>query len=330
MSIDHGSMTFAELSTLRPPSTGTIHYLTAIMSTILITGGSGLIGGHLTKLLLKEGYTVRHLSRTVRVNVAVPTFKWDISKGFVDPLALDSVDHIVHLSGAGIADGSWTKERMQVLYSSRVDAAELLRNEVERSGIWPKSFISASGINYYGALTSDHLFTESDPPANDTIGKLTQAWEEAADAWAPHCRVVKLRTSVVLAQEGGALPKLAKPARWGLSAPLGTGTQWMPWVHVEDLAQVYLHAIRHTVLEGAYNIVAPEDVQNQEFMRQLAEVLHKPFFVPHIPAFAIRAILGEMSGLILEGSRASNAKLTATGFEFRHPKLREALSGLLQ
>ncbi|MEO7080836.1 MAG: DUF1731 domain-containing protein, partial [Flavobacteriales bacterium] len=176
----------------------------------------------------------------------------------------------------------------------------------------------------------EHIFTESDPPAEDTVGKLTQAWEEAADAWAPHCRVVKLRTSVVLAQEGGALPKLAKPARWGLSAPLGSGKQWMPWVHIEDLAHAYLHAIRNAEMQGAYNIVAPEDVQNQEFMRELAEVFHKPFFVPNVPGFAIHAVLGELSKLILEGSRASTAKLIASGFVFRHPKLRTALEGLLQ
>ncbi len=300
------------------------------MSTILITGGSGLIGGHLTKLLLKEGYTVRHLSRSPKPDAPVPTFQWDIAKGFIDPRALESVDHIIHLSGAGIADERWTKERMHVLYASRVDAAELLKREVEKTGAWPKSFISASGINYYGASTSEHIFTESDPPANDTIGKLTQAWEEAADAWAPHCRVVKLRTSVVLAQEGGALPKMARPARWGLSAPLGSGKQWMPWVHIEDLAQVYLHAIRNNAMQGAYNIVAPEEVQNRDFMHALAEVFNRPFFVPNVPAFAIRAMLGELSGLILEGSRASNARLVTTGFEFRHPKLREALQGLLQ
>lgn len=300
------------------------------MSTILITGGTGLIGGHLTKLLLKDGHTVRHLSRSADPDAPVPTFKWDIAKGFLDPRALGNVDHIVHLSGAGIADERWTDERMQVLHSSRVDAAALLMREVERTGAWPKTFISASGVNYYGTLTSEHIFTESDPAADDVVGKLAKAWEDAADAWAPHSRVVKLRTAVVLAREGGALPTMAKPARLGLASPLGSGKQWMPWVHIEDLVRAYSHAIQDGGMEGAYNIAAPEHVRNGGFMREVAHALHRPFFLPNVPAIALRAVLGGPSGLVLEGSRVSNAKIVASGFEFRHPVLGVALKELLQ
>lgn len=300
------------------------------MSIILITGGSGLVGGHLTKLLLKEGFAVRHLSRSAKPNAKVPTFEWNIAKGYVDPHALEHVDHIIHLSGAGIADERWTEERMRVLYSSRVDSAALLHREMKKTGAWPKCFISASGINYYGAITSEHVFTESDPSGDDTIGKLTQAWEAAADAWSAQCRVVKLRTSVVLASQGGALPKLARPARWGLSAPLGSGEQWMPWVHIDDLSRAYLHAIHHSDMRGAYNVAAPENVRNRDVMKELAHVFRKPFFVPNVPGFAIRAILGESADLILEGSRASSAELVATGFAFRYPDLRTALSEQLQ
>jgi uncharacterized protein (TIGR01777 family) len=300
------------------------------MPTILITGGSGLIGSQLSKLLLKDGLSVRHLSRSAQPDAAVPTFKWDIAKGIVDPRALEGVDHIVHLSGAGIADERWTKQRMQVLYSSRVETADLLKREVEKTGAWPRTFISASGVNYYGTLTSDHVFTEEEPSANDFPGQLCQAWEDAAAAWTAQCRVVQLRTSVVLAREGGALPKLAAPARWGLASPLGSGTQWMPWIHVEDLARAYLHAIQHAEMHGAYNIAAPEDVRNRDFMREVAHALRRPFFLPNVPAFALRAVLGGPSELVLEGSRVSNAKVVASGFTFRHPELGEALAGLLQ
>lgn len=299
------------------------------MSTILITGGSGLIGGHLTKLLLKEGFAVRHLSRSTRPDAAVPTFKWDIAKGVVDPRALEGVDHIVHLSGAGIADKRWTKARKEVLHASRVDAATLLKHQVEKTGAWPKTFISASGINYYGTLTSDHLFTEEEPAATDFPGQLCQAWEDAADAWHPQCRVVKLRTSVVLAREGGALPKMAAPARWGLASSLGSGKQWMPWVHIQDLARAYLHVVQNTNMHGAYNIAAPEDVRNRDFMREVAHALHRPFFLPNVPAFVLRAVLGGPSKLVLEGSRVSTAKVVASGFEFRHPVLDAALAQLL-
>jgi uncharacterized protein (TIGR01777 family) len=300
------------------------------MDTILITGGSGLIGGHLTRLLLKEGFSVRHLSRSVMAEATTPTFQWDIATGIVDPRALEGVDHIVHLSGAGIADKRWTKKRKKVLYKSRVDAAELLKRELEKTGAWPKSFISASGVNYYGTVTSDQVFTEEESSSNDFLGQLCQAWEDAADAWSPPCRVVKLRTSVVLASEGGALPKIAATARWGLASPLGSGKQWMPWVHFEDLTRAYLHAIQHTDMHGAYNIAAPEDVRNRDFMREVAHALHRPFFLPNVPAFALRAALGGPSELILDGSRVSNEKVLASGFEFRHPELRPVLNDLLQ
>lgn len=299
------------------------------MTTVLITGGSGLVGGHLTELLVAEGFAVRHLSRSAKLDAAVPTFAWDISSGHVDPSALENVDHIIHLSGAGIADKRWTPRRMAELYSSRSGAADVLRTAVETRGNFPKSFISASGINYYGAVTTEHVFIEDDPPANDTIGKLTKAWEDAADSWSPHCRVVKLRTAVVLAREGGALPKLAAPARWGLASPLGSGKQWIPWVHIEDLARIYLHAIRNNEMQGTYNIAAPEHVQNRDFMCEVAQVLHRPFLLPKVPAFALLLLLGGPSELILDGSRVSNSKVLASGFEFRHPQLNAALTGLL-
>ncbi|HRA15791.1 MAG TPA: TIGR01777 family oxidoreductase [Flavobacteriales bacterium] len=300
------------------------------MTTILITGGSGLVGSHLTKLLLGEGFAVRHLSRSAKPDAPVPTFEWNIAKGFIDPRALENVDHIIHLSGVGIADERWTEERMRVLYSSRVDAAALLHREMGMAGAWPKSFISASGINYYGTHTSDQVFNEEDPPANDTLGKLCQSWEGAANDWAAQCRVVTLRTSVVLAREGGALSKLAGPARWGLASPLGHGRQWMPWVHIDDLARAYLHVIRNAEMHGAYNIAAPEDVRNREMMREVAHALHHPYLFPAVPRFVLRAMLGELSSMVLEGSRVSNAKLVASGFELRHPELKEALKGLLQ
>lgn len=300
------------------------------MEKVLITGGSGLVGSHLTALLLKEGFSVRHLSRSAKPGAAVPSFKWGIAKSFVDPRALEDVDHIVHLSGAGIADKRWTKERKKMLYASRVDAAELLKREVEKTGAWPKTFISASGVNYYGTVTSDHVFAEEEASSNDFLGQLCQAWEDAADAWSPHCRVVKLRTSVVLASEGGALPKMAAPARWGLASPLGSGKQWMPWVHIEDLVRAYLHVIRHTDMHGAHNIAAPEDVRNLDFMREVAHALHRPFFLPNVPAFALRAVLGGPGEVILYGSRVSNVKLRASGFEFRHPGLSPVLNALLQ
>lgn len=300
------------------------------MSTVLITGGSGLVGSHLTRLLQENGHTVRHLSRQPRNIAGVQVFRWDVHGRSVDPLALQGVDHIVHLSGAGIVGKPWTAERLQELRDSRADAAGLLFAEAERLGQWPQTFISASGINYYGTATTDHIFTEDDPPADDTLGRLCQAWEQAAFAWGPRVRVAVLRMPAVLAREGGALPKMAGPARWGLAAPFGTGNQWMPWAHVDDVARAYLFLLQHGNLSGAFNLAAPEHADNRTFIRKVAKALHRPCFLPAIPTFLLRAAMGAMSSMILEGSRVNGEKLVRAGFGFRFAKLDEALGDLLQ
>ncbi|MBS1546287.1 MAG: TIGR01777 family oxidoreductase [Bacteroidetes bacterium] len=299
------------------------------METVLITGGSGLIGSHLTKLLVAEGFTVRHLSRNNKPNAPVSTFSWDITKGLIDPRALQGVDHIIHLSGANLAGKRWTRARKQELLASRANAADLLREATAKAGTWPQTFISASGVNYYGTVTADHIFTEEEPAAGDFLGQLCRAWEAAADAWKPHCRVVKLRTPVVLARTGGALEKMAAPARMGLAAPLGSGKQWMPWVHIDDLARAYLHAIQRKDLQGAFNVAAPEQVRNLEFMHVLAKVLKRPFFLPPVPGLLLRMVLDGPGNLILNGSRAATGKLERTGFRYQFPQLKNALADLL-
>lgn len=300
------------------------------MATILITGGSGLIGTRLTQLLLEQGDEVQHLSRSKRTDAPVPVYTWNIERGEVDPQALQGVDHIIHLSGASIAGGRWTAARMRVLYDSRVKAAEVLLAAAERVGRFPDSFISASGINYYGAVTSEHIFSEEDAPAHDAIGKLTQAWEHAADRWASYCRVVKLRTPMVLAREGGAWPTLSATARRGLAAPIGSGKQWITWLHLHDIARAYAHAMAHANMHGAYNVAAPEQVTHRDFTRQMAKALHKPACLPAVPAVFLRLALGRLSDLLLNGSRASNERLLDTGFRFMYPGLGVALRELAQ
>ncbi|HEY0976098.1 MAG TPA: TIGR01777 family oxidoreductase [Flavobacteriales bacterium] len=300
------------------------------MATILISGGSGLIGQRLTAALLRNGHTVRWLSRKPGGRNGVQAFAWDIHRRELDEAALKGVDHIVHLSGSGIADGRWTDQCLRELYASRVDAADLIRTTADRIGAAPASFISASGIGAYGTVTTDHIFRETDPPANDTIGKLVQAWEAAADRWSPQARVVKLRTPMVLAKEGGALPRLAAPVRWGLGAALGHGRQWMTWVHIDDLVDAYIRAIGDPRLEGAYNVVADEQMENRTFMKAVAKALRRPFFLPPVPAFALRLAFGEMSSILLEAPRANNARIQHTGFAFKHRTLLPALEQLLQ
>ena len=300
------------------------------MSIVLITGGTGLIGTALTKALVASGYQVRHLSRSAGERNGVRAYRWDIGKKEVDQAALEGVDHIIHLAGAGIADKRWTAARVQELIDSRAQSALILLHATQQVGTAVRSFISAAGINYYGAVTGEHRYSETDPAGVDTIGSISVEWEAAVKQWSQVCRVVRLRTPVVLARNGGALTKLAAPVRLGLGAPLGSGKQWMPWVHLDDLVAVYLKALEDDAMNGAYNACAPEDATNAEMMKTVAKVLGRPFFLPPVPGFLIKLALGDLASILLEGSRASNAKLLATGFEFKHPQLREALDDVLR
>lgn len=302
-----------------------------VMATVLITGGSGLIGTHLTRSLLAQGHDVRHLGRRPGERPdGVFTHHWDPQHGVLDERALEGVDHLIHLAGAGIADKRWTGVRVRELIASRADTASLLLHAAQRMGVRPRSFISAAGLNYFGAITTDRIHEEQDPPAGDTIGRISVAWENAVDPWRSLCRVVKLRTPIVLARDGGALPRLALPVRWGLGAPLGHGRQWMPWVHIDDAVAIYLHAIHNDAMEGPYHVNASDQPDNRTFTRTLAQVLKRPFLLPPVPAVILRMALGELAGLLLEGSRASNARLLSTGYTFRFPRLDDALRDLLR
>lgn len=299
------------------------------MATVLITGGSGLIGTALTKALMAAGWTVHHLGRTRRERPGVRSFVWDLHSGTMDKASLIGVDHIVHLAGAGIAEKRWTDTRLKELIESRTVSARLLLSVVKEEQIPIKSFVSAAGIGYYGANTSSHVYTENDSAGTDTIAMISRVWEEAVDEWRTVTRVVKLRTPIVLSRNGGALGKLVLPSKFGLGAALGSGDQWMPWVHMSDLVRAYMHALSNQQMQGAYNVNSGHPVTNVEFMRTLASVLHRPWWLPPVPGFVLKLALGELASILLEGSRASNAKLLGTGFEFQHGELREAFQDLL-
>lgn len=298
------------------------------MATILITGGSGLIGSALTTALLAKAHEVRHLTRAHKKVGPVRSHLWDVSTGKVDPAALQGVDHIVHLAGAPIVERRWTEARVKELIASRADSARLVLRVAKAMDSAPKSFVSAAGIGYYGAVTSDRFFGEDEPPAKDTIARISAAWEEGVDAWRPVTRVVKLRTPIVLAREGGALKPLALLTRWGLASALGSGKQWVPWVHIDDLVRVYERAIGDEHMVGAYNVAADDQPDQRTFMRTLAQVMGKPFFLPAVPTFVMRLILGERAGLLVEGSRVSNDRLKAIGPHFVHPQFEQALRSL--
>jgi len=278
---------------------------------------------------LANGWNVHHLGRSKTEKTGVRSFVWDIKKGVLDRAALDGVDHIVHLAGSGIAEERWTAHRVKDLVASRTETARLLLGPVRTERLPIKSFVSAAGIGYYGAHTSSHIHTETDTAGSDTIATISKLWESAVDEWRPFTRVVKLRTPLVLSTEGGALTQLRKPVDLGLGAPLGTGTQWMPWVHIDDLVRAYIHSITTEGMHGAFNVNASGAVTNAEFMRTLCQTLQRRQWLPPVPGFLLKLALGKLSEILLEGSRASNAKLLDSGFTFEHDELAEALNDLL-
>jgi uncharacterized protein len=288
--------------------------------TILIAGGTGLIGKVLVKRLIELGHEVRVLSR--KANKEKNVFGWSPSEKRIDLDALEGVDVLINLVGEGIADKRWSTKRKQALIDSRVETTHFLASQLDNMSSL-KQYISASGINCYGyeAYTKKH--EENDPFGADFLSQVVKKWEAAADKFAVRVKVVKIRTSVVLAKEGGALPTIAKTVNNYVGAPLGSGKQWMPWISMVDMVEVYVHAIEKE-LDGAYNALAGS-VTNKEFTKALAKVLKKPLWLPNVPSFILKLVLGEMSRVVLEGLQADNKKLLATGFSYKHTELEDAL-----
>ena len=299
------------------------------MKTVLITGGSGLVGQRLRYMLHEKGYRVNVLSRSRKADLAGAAFHWDWKKSEIDEEAIRSADFIIHLAGANIGDKRWTAKRRELIIDSRVKTAELLFTKVMEQGSSVKAFISASAVGYYGSATSEKVFMEDDVPADDFLGKTCARWEQAADRFNESgIRTVKIRTGVVLTKNGGALGRVAMPVRLGIGSALGTGKQYMPWIHIDDLCSIYIMALENEQMEGVYNAVAPEQITNEEFTRELASVLNKPFLKLNVPSFALKLLFGKMSVIILEGSRVSSEKIERTDFRFQFPDLKSALTNL--
>lgn len=296
---------------------------------ILISGASGLIGTHLTELLVERGDSVAHLIRS-KSKTEIPSFLWDIPKQYVDPKALQGIDTIINLSGAGIADKRWNDARKQEIIESRVNPIRLLYDTLKKGDHHVRNFISASGISYYGTQQSK-LFKETDPAANDFLAYTSQVWEEEADKIASlGIRVVKLRIGIVLSQKGGALPKLIQPIQSFVGAPLGSGDQYMSWIHIDDLCKIFMKVIDDSSTSGVYNAVSPQPVTNRELTHALGRTLRKPIIIPSVPAFVLKVVLGEMAEMVLTGNKVSADKIQETGFRFKFPTLNEALADLLK
>ncbi len=299
------------------------------MTSILITGGTGLIGKHLCKLLKDKGYKVTVLSRN---QVTKPTtFFWNIETDYIDTKAISEANYIIHLAGEGIADKPWTKERKQILINSRLKSTNLLFKKVKELNPNLKAFIAASGIGYYGATTSTKIYEENDVSGTDFLSEICRLWENASLQFKTiNIRTVIFRTGIVLSNEGGAFQKISKPIKLGLGAALGSGKQYMPWIHIEDLCNMYVKAIENIELNGIYNAVAPEHITNNELTKSVARAIKRPLWMPNVPRFILKITFGKLAVILLEGSRVSSEKIVTTGFKFKYPTLTKALNNLLK
>ena len=299
--------------------------------TVLITGGSGLIGKYLTSYLLDSGYKVSHLSRIANQSGNVKTYMWDPEKEIIDREALVGIDFIIHLAGTNIGEKRWTYARKEEIINSRVNSARLLYKTIKERGIRLNAFITASATGFYGSDTSEKIFNENDEPSAGFLSVVCRQWEEAADLFADSgIRTVKIRTGIVLEKHDSALSKLMMPGRFGLLIQTGSGKQYMPWIHIKDLCGIYLKAIEDSGMNGSYNAVAPQHITHSGFMHVMSKVMNRPLSPVNVPEFVIRFALGEMSDVILKGSRVSSEKIIESGYSFQFRTLEEALDNIVR
>lgn len=297
---------------------------------VLVTGGTGAVGRELCTFLFDKGYEVRILSRSADKNSRYPTFQWDYQRALIDKKAFENCDFIIHLAGAGIADKKWTKKRKQEIIDSRVKTTAFLYKALSTTKNNVKGIIAASAVGYYGQHTTAHNYKEDDPAGNDFVAEVCKAWEKEVNRFQQlDMRSVNLRFGIVLMQQGGALEKMALPFKWHAGAAIGSGKQFIPWIHYHDLNRIILQALEKATMQSAYNCCAPHPVDNATFTKLLGDVLHKKVFLPNIPSFVLKLFLGQRAVLLTEGSRVSSEKILDTGFEFKYPKLKPALEDLL-
>ena len=295
--------------------------------TVLISGGSGLVGRNLIPFLQTQGHTVRQLVR--RAPVAAGEIRWNPAAGELDARQLEGIDAVVHLSGENIAAGRWTPARRQALRRSRLDSTRTLVSALAKMARPPRVLVSASAVGRYGDC-GDEILNESHAGGTGFLAELCRDWEaELVPAHALGIRTVALRTGVVLTAAGGALAKMLPAFRAGVGGRLGSGRQWMAWIALDDLLGAIHHALLHADCEGPVNAVAPAPVTNAQFTAVLGAVLHRPTLLP-VPAFALRLLFGRMADEALLGSaRAVPGVLQRSGYVFRFPQLEPALRHLL-
>ncbi|NJB84526.1 hypothetical protein GGR26_000271 [Lewinella marina] len=298
------------------------------MAVVLIGGGTGFVGMHLSRRLRRDGHEVRHLSRSPDPDAEFPAYYWDVDIGAIDETAFRDVSYVINLAGAGIADARWTDERKRVIIRSRTESTRLLTATLSRLGITPALYLSASAIGYYGDR-GEELITEDAPPGHGFLSESCLAWETAVE------EVSRLgiptfinRTGIVLHPDEGALQKMLIPLNAWTSTYFGSGQQYYSWIHIEDIVGIYAYALEHR-LTGIYNGCSPNPVRNRHFAAALGPALGKSALVLPAPEAALKLALGEMSHTVLDSARCSADRIQGAGYRFAYPELSQALEQLL-
>ncbi len=306
------------------------------METVLISGGTGLIGQNLSALLISYGYKVIILSRSTQTKSkeGVQYAEWNVQENTIDEQAFCCADYIVHLAGANVAEKRWTKKRKKEIIASRTQSSELIVESLKSLPHKIKAVISASAIGWYGPDTKGlptNGFIENTAADDSFLGKTCSLWEESILPAENFTRLVILRTGIVFSNEGGAFSEFKKPITKGIAPIIGNGKQVISWIHISDICKIYLFAIKNTDLHGIYNAAAPMPVSNKELILSMATKIRGKVFIPvYVPGFLLKLILGELSIEILKGTTVSSEKIRREGFSFNFPSLEHALNDLIK
>ena len=295
---------------------------------ILITGATGMVGKQLVPKLQALGHQVSILSRSQTKIKDVKVYLWDVYNQTIDKEALNGIDTIIHLAGEGIGDKKWTTERKKQIIDSRVLSGQLLYKTIAATNAPIKTFISASAVGFYGDR-GEEILSEDSKSGTGFLSECCIKWEDAADEGnALGIRVVKIRIGLILSKEGGALASMEKPIKYFVGAPLGSGKQWMPWIHVDDIVKIFTKAAEDKEMIGAYNACSPMPVTNKMFTKTLAHKLHRPVWPINVPALVLKTILGEMSILPLMSNNTTAQKLLDSGYLFSYVDIDDALESI--
>jgi len=298
---------------------------------VLITGGTGLIGSRLTEILLQHGYEVSYLSRK-KEDGKIKKYQWDIHRQAIDEEALLNADFIINLAGANVFEKKWNKEFKKEILESRTQSVQLLYEKLKVLPHHVKAFVSASAIGYYGLDTGEEWMHEEAAAGDDFLAEVVFKWEQAIkQIESLSIRTAIFRIGIVMSNKGGALDKLIGPIKKSAGAVIGSGKQYVSWVHIDDVCYLFMKALEDESVKGVYNATAPNPVTNDELTHEVAKAVGKSIVLPNVPAFALKLMLGsEKASIVLGGNRVSSEKIARTGYNFHFNELKSALQNLLK